>query len=345
MAYSGNKINLSSYELMKQLTDLKKEYEWLCEVSAQSLQQSIWRLEKAFAQFFRGTSEYPKFHRKSKSGSFLIPQDIKIKNGLLVIPRVQEGIKITLHRTFNGKIKQCTISKTATGKYFASILVETGEELPVKAPILSNTTIGVDVGLKSFLVASNGRQIDNPKLLRKSLSKLKYVQRKYSKYKGKRTRKRLARIHEKVANQRKDFLHKTSTKLIRENQTVAIEDLAVSNMVKNHKLALSISDAGWYELKRQLEYKADWYGKNILKIGRFEPSSKTCSACGKVNHDITLKDREWTCCCGITHDRDLNAAINIKNFALKNLSVERRLKSHGKLPELSGALTHEAHFE
>jgi putative transposase len=327
------------------LPDLKKECIWLRDVSAQSLQQSILTMDRSFTRFFNGISRFPSFKKKNDNGSFVSIQDIKVIGNKLYIKKFREGIKINLHRPIEGKIKQCTISKTATGKYFASILVDTGQPAPVKADVTPETTIGIDLGIKFFLTASDGQSFDNPKFLRKSLAKLKYTQRKYSKHKGKRTRKRLALIHEKVANQRKDFLHKTSTMLIKNHDSIAIEDLAVSNMAKNHKLALSISDAGWYEFKRQLEYKADWYGKNIMKIGRFESSSKTCSVCGMVKHDLVLKDREWTCVCGVVHDRDLNAAINIKNFALKNLSVGCRLKSHGELPTLVGALTHEAHYE
>jgi putative transposase len=170
------------------------------------------------------------------------------------------------------------------------------------------------------------------------------VQRKYSKHKGKRTKHKLAILHEKVANQRKDFLHKTSSELIKNHDSLAIEDLAVSNMVKNHKLAQSISDAGWSTFVTMLEYKAEWHGKNILKIGRFEPSSKLHANCGYTNKDLTLKDREWTCPkCGEVVSRDLNAAINIKSFALKNILSGTDRKNQGKLPTLVGALTLEAH--
>ncbi|HSH52102.1 MAG TPA: RNA-guided endonuclease TnpB family protein, partial [Bacteroidales bacterium] len=159
------------------------------------------------------------------------------------------------------------------------------------------------------------------------------------------TKKKLAKLHEDVVNKRKDFLHKTSTKLIRENQTICLEDLAVSNMVKNHNLAQAINDVSWSTFATMLKYKADWYGKNILQVGRFAPSSKTCSCCGYINKELTLKDREWTCPkCNTVLDRDVNAAINIKSFALKNhLSVEHTLKNRNELPRLRGVLTSEAH--
>lgn len=347
MAYSGSKLNISCFDLMKQLTDLKKECVWLKEVNSQSLQQSIANLDIAFTKFFRGQSDFPKFKKKTTAKqSFNVPQNVIIENNKLVIPKFKKGIDIVLHRKIKGTIRQATISKTSTGKYFASILCDTCEAVKAKAPIKDKTTIGIDLGIKSFLVTSNGDEFDNPKYLRKAQSRLKFTQSKYSKYKGKRTKHRLAVLHEKVANQRKDFLNKTSTKLIRENQSVAIEDLQIINMVKNHCLAQSISDAGWGMFVTMLEYKAEWYGKNILRIGKFEPSSKTCSCCGSINKELSLQDREWTCkICGTLLNRDKNAAINIKNFALKNhLSVERRPKTRNELPALVGVMTSEANF-
>lgn len=344
MAWAGNKINLSCFALHGQLKGLKNECEWLKEINSQSLQQSITNLDKAYTAFFKGQNSFPNFKKKSDGGSFNIPQNVLLKNGKLVIPKFKKGIDIVLHRPIKGEIRQATISRTPTGKYFVSILCETGEAIKTKAKIRESTTVGIDLGIKTFIVASDGKEFDSPKFLRKAQSKLKYVQRKYSKHKGKRTKHKLAKLHEKVANQRKDFLHKTSTRLIRDNQSVAIEDLAVSNMVKNHKLAQAISDAGWSNFVTMLEYKAEWYGKNILKIGRFEPSSKLHANCGHINKELTLSDREWTCPkCGEVVSRDLNAAINIKSFALKNhLSVERRLKNQDELLTLVKVLTPEA---
>ena len=344
-AYLGSKHNFSPFDLIKQLPDLKKECEWLKEVNSQSLQQSIQNMDIAFKKFFKGAG-FPKFKSKHRGKqSFSIPQNVIVENNLLIIPKFKEGIDIVLHREIKGTIKSATISVTPTGKYFVSILVDTNTEIPTKAPITENATIGIDLGIKDFAITSNGEVFKNPKNLRKAQSKLKYLQRKYSKNKGKRTKQRLALLHEKVVNKRKDFLHKTSTKLIRENQTICLEDLAVSNMIKNHNLAQAISDASWSTFVTMLEYKADWYGKNILRIGRFAPSSKTCNCCGYINKELTLKDREWTCPkCNSVLDRDVNAAINIKSFALKNnLSGEHTLKNQGKLSTLVGALTLEAH--
>lgn len=344
-AYISAKHNYSAFDLVKQLPELKKECEWLKEVNSQSLQQSIQNMDIAFKKFFKGAG-FPKFKSKHKGKqSFSIPQNVIVENNLLIIPKFKEGIDIVLHREIKGTIKSATISVTPTGKYFVSILCDTKEELSTKAPIKESTTIGIDLGIKDFAITSDGEVFENPKYLRKSQSKLKYVQRKYSKNKGKRTKQRLALLHEKVVNKRKDFLHKTSTKLIRENQTICLEDLAVSNIVKNHNLAQSISDVSWSTFVSMLEYKADWYGKNILRIGRFAPSSKSCSCCGTINKELTLKDREWTCkSCNSVLDRDVNAAINIKSFALKNnLSGEHTLKNQDELLTLVKVLTPEAH--
>ena len=365
MAYAGNRVNLSCFDLVKQLPALKKECEWLTEINSQSLQQSITHLDTAFTKFFKGQADFPNFKKKSNRQSFNVPQSIEVdfENNKLTMPKFRKGINIVLHRAFKGTIKQATISKTPTGKYFASILVDTNTIIPVKAPITESTTVGIDLGLKSFLVDSTGKDFANPKYLKVSLSKLKYTQSRYSKFKGKRTKYKLAMLHEKVANQRKDFLHKTSTQLIKNHDSIAIEDLNIKGMSATCKpkqdesgtflpngqsaksgLNKSILDAGWGMFVSMLEYKANWNGKNILKIGRFEPSSKCCSVCGTINKELELKDREWTCsCCGTLLNRDANAAINIKNFALKNhLCKELTLKNRNELPTLVGVLTYEA---
>ena len=343
-AYISAKHNYSAFDLVKQLPELKKELPWLKEVNSQSLQQSIQNMDIAFKKFFKGAG-FPKFKSKHRGKqSFSIPQNVIVENNLLIIPKFKEGIKISLHRPTEGTLKSATISITPTGKYFVSILCDTNTEIPTKVPITENTTIGVDLGIKDFAITSDGEIFENLKYLRKAQSKLKYVQRKYSKHKGKRTKKKLVKLHEDVVNKRKDFLHKVSTQLIRENQTIALETLAVKNMVKNHNLAQAISDVSWSTFVTMLEYKADWYGKNILRIGQFAPSSKTCSNCGTINKELQLKDREWTCSnCSSVLDRDVNAAINIKSFALKNnLSGEHTLKNQDELLTLVKVLTPEA---
>lgn len=364
-AYAGNKAHLSCFDLIKQLPELKEECSWLTEINSQSLQQSITHLDNAFTAFFKGRGNFPNFKKKSNRQSFNIPQNVIVDfdSNKLIMPKFKRGIKIVLHRTFKGTIKQATISKTPTGKYFVSILVENNKELPKKKPINANTAVGIDLGLKTFLVSSDGVEFDNPKYFRKAQSRLKYIQRRFSAHKGKHTKHRLAVLHERVANQRKDFLNKVSAQLIKNHDTLCLEDLNIKGMSATCKpkqdetgkylpngqsaksgLNKSITDAGWGMFVTMLEYKADWYGKNIVKIGRFEPSSKTCNVCGSINKELTLQDREWTCNgCGTLLNRDKNAAINIKNFALnKKLCVETTLKNRKELPTLVGVLTSEA---
>lgn len=325
MAYLGSKVNLSRYDLQKQLVDLKKELHWLKEINSQSLQVALLDLDTAYSNFFKGRAGFPKFKKKSNRGSFNVPQNVIVENNLLIIPKFKEGIKINLHRDLVGTIKQATVSFTPTGKYFVSILCDTGEDLPSRPKVTEENSVGIDLGIKDFLVTSEGEVIDNPKFLRNSIDRLKVLQRRASKkQKGssnrKKANKRVAVLHEKITNQRQDFLHKTSTKLIRENQTICLEDLSISNMMKNHHLSQVISDVSWGEFNRMIEYKAEWYGINILRIGRFTPSSKTCE-CGVINKELTLSDRIWECkSCGRVNERDLLAAKNIKKFALNNYS-------------------------
>ena len=331
-AYLGNRVNLSRYDLQKQLVELKKELPWLKETNSQSLQSALINLDEAYNKFFKGAG-FPKFKKKSNKGSFSVPQNVIIEDDLLIIPKFKEGIKTVLHRPIKGTIKSATVSVTPTGKYFVSVLCETKEGIPPKAPIKESTTIGVDLGIKDFAVTSEGEVIENPKYLKNNIERLKALQRRASKkQKGsnnrKKANKRVALLHEKIKNQRQDFLHKVSTKLIRENQTIALETLGISNMIKNHNLAQAISDVSWSEFNRMIEYKAEWYGVNVLRIGRFTPSSKSCE-CGVINKDLKLSDRVWKCkSCKSVNERDRLAARNIKKFALykeksgQELSVE-----------------------
>lgn len=324
-AYIGSGVNLSRYDLQKQVVDLKKELPWLKETNSQSLQVALLDLDTAYSNFFKGRAGFPKFKKKSNRGSFNVPQNVIVSDGRLIIPKFKEGIKIKLHRDLVGTIKQATVSFTPAGKYFVSILCKTEEEKPSKPKITEEDSVGIDLGIKDFLVTSEEKVVDNPKFLRNSIDRLKVLQRRASKkQKGSSNRrkanKRVAVLHEKIANQRQDFLHKTSTKLIRENQTICLEDLGISNMMKNHTLAQAISDVSWGEFNRMIEYKAEWYGVNILRIGRFAPSSKTCE-CGAINKELTLADRIWECkSCGRVNERDFLAARNVKKFALRNYS-------------------------
>lgn len=322
-AWKDESKTLHKFELGKELTRVKSlpETEWLSETSTHALHDSLENLDKAYTSFFRNKKGFPKFKTKYARQSFICRQNFHVKDGHVKVTKISP-IRAVLTKEITGEIRSVSISKTATGKYFASVLIRDDVETPKKLPVLQETTLGIDLGLTHFATLSTGEKIENPRHLSKRLKRLKRSQRRLSRKKkgsNNRNKQRLvvARIHERAANCRKDFLHKLTTRLVRDNQTdsFAIEDLAVSNMVKNRRLARSISDVGWGEFRSQLEYKAERAGKNVLVIGRFEPSSKTCT-CGKVNKDLKLKDRVWECECGLSHDRDLLAAQNIKSFAL-----------------------------
>lgn len=329
-AYQKDGTRISWVDSCKQLTELKKQEEtkWLCEVTSQSLQQSIRHMDMAFTHFFREKKGFPKFHSK-KSGkfSFQLVKDVSIdfNTHKVKLPKIGE-VKFGKNRTFDGKIGTCTVSKTPTGKYYISILVDDGKPMIEKAPITIDTSVGIDVGIKDFAVLSNGQVYSNPKFYEKDEKRLKVLQRRLSrKQKGSNRRERarlaVAKQHEKIKNYRVNFIHQITSRIVRENQTVIIEDLNVEGMLKNHNLAKHIASASWSEFFRQLQYKCDWYGKNLIHIGRFEPSSKMC-LCGYINKDLTLKDREWNCPqCGRYNDRDLLAAINIKRFGLQKQNL------------------------
>lgn len=324
--YQETGESLSRYQLQDQLPGMKQgERPWLAEVNAQSLQASLINLDRAFMNFFKQRTKFPRFKKKTHRQSFQVPQrgQIDFENGKLIIPKFLEGIRCKVSRRFEGETKTFTVSKTTTGKYFVSVLVETPDEIPAKRNITADSTIGIDVGIKDFCTLSTGEKMDNPKHLREELKRLKVLQRRASKKKkGSKNRKKavlkVAKLHEKISNRRNDFLHKLTHRLTSDNQadSLAIEDLNVAGMMKNHCLAQAVADVSWSEFFRQLEYKSEWRGVNLLKIGRFEPSSRAC-ICGTVNRELSLSDRQWTCkACGATHDRDILAANNIKRFAL-----------------------------
>lgn len=322
--YTEHGKALPCFALNKMLPALKIEFPFLQEVHSQPLQMASRNLDNAFTKFFKEKKGFPKFKsKKNPIQSFQYPQGVKLnwESGNLYLPKVGT-VKCKLHRFFEGDIKTCTISRTSTGKYFVSILVD-NKELPHESqPFNLETTIGVDVGLTHFATMSDGTKVDNPRILKKSSAKLKKLQQSVSrKVKGsnnyKKAKLKVAKCHETIANQRSDFLHKFSFTLVSENQAIAIEDLNVSGMIKNRHLSKHIADASWYEFRSQLEYKCKKYGKHLLTIGRFDPSSKICNQCGYHNKVLTLKERSWVCPdCGSELDRDVNAAINIKRFAL-----------------------------
>lgn len=315
--YAESKKHFRYKEWAKLLVQLKKEFDWLTSVNSQSLQQALKDLESAFFRFFKKLAKFPRFKRRSSRQSFRVPQHFSItEEGKLKLPKMTP-IKMVIHREIEGTLKNVTISKTPSGKYYACVVTETEIH---KAP-LNGDCIGLDLGLKDFVITSKPEKFPNPRYFNKSLRRLKIRQRRLSrKLKRSNNRKKyrlpVAKIHEKIANQRLDYQHKISLKLTCENQAISCEDLNIKGMVKNRKLAKQISDVAWGQFLTLLEYKGNIYGCEIHRVDRFFPSSKRCSNCGYIKEDLTLKDREWTCPeCKIHHDRDINACQNLLMFS------------------------------
>lgn len=315
--YAETDKGLSYSDNSTALTQLKKqpEFEWLNNVNSQSLQQALRNLDTAYKNFFNKRAGFPKFKKKRNYQSFNVPQRFYIHDNMLDIPKCK-GIKIKLHRTIEGVMKSVTISCTPSGKYFASILCE----VDIPEPRYSGNEIGIHYGVRVFITDSNGNSVKSPKYIRKSEKRIKMLQRRLSRKQKdsksrSKARKRFARLHEKIANQRKDFLNKISKQLISDNQAIYIENLAVIDMVKNHLFAKLISDSGWNMFVNMLKYKGQWYGCRVIEIDRFSPSSKRCHVCGYINKSLTLNELFWECPkCKNNNDRELNAAINIFTF-------------------------------
>jgi putative transposase len=323
---SGETVNY--YMCAKIVVEMKKqeEFSWLSEVNSQSIQAALKDLDTAYVRFFKKLCKFPKFKSKHDNcQSFKVPQWFAVdwENKTIKIPKFKTPFK------FRGsckdtpvKLNSITISKAATGKYYASIQ----GEFDIEQKESTGEVIGVDLGIKSLLIDSNGTEIKNERFLKKQMKNLKYLQRQLSKKKKgtksrEKSRIKLAKQHQKVTNQRNNYLHQVSTKLINENQVIVMEDLAVKNMIKNHKLAQAISDVAWGSLVSMLKYKAAWHDRQIVQIDRFYPSSKTCSSCFHLMPKMELSVRDWTCpSCGSHHDRDINAAKNILRQGLNILS-------------------------
>lgn len=326
-AWRNDKGFLDRYKINAMLPSLKRAPEtvWLSEVNAQSLQAETVNVEVAYKNFFKYGKAFPRFKSKKNRQRFQCPQYVSVdfECNIISFPKIGR-IRAPLSRRFDGKIKTTTVSRDPSGKLYAAILVEDGRPEIPRLSFDEDSTLGIDLGLNTFATLSTGEKIENPRFLRIALYKLaREHQRLSRKDKGSRNREKqhikVALAHEKIRNQRQDFLHKLSTRIIRENQAIALETLNVAGMIRNRSLSRSISDASWSEFVRQLEYKARWYGKTIFRIGRFEPSSRLCT-CGVVNRNLTLKERIWTCPnCGATHDRDVLAANNIKRMALSQI--------------------------
>ena len=328
---------LNWFDLNNRLIKLKQDYPFLKEAYSQSLQQAIKRLHLAFQHFFRRVAQgkekpgYPKFkRRKASRQSFDVPQFFMVDfvSRRVNLPKIG-AVKTIFHRRLTGTPRTCSIISTLTGKFFISIVVDDGKRQPPKLQVTSQKSVGIDVGLATYITVSTGETVGNPRHLRNALNRLQCLHRRLSKkVKGsqnrEKARRRLARCYERVVNQRADFQHKLSTRLIRENQAIMVESLNVSGMMQNRHLAKSIADAAWSQFLEMLRYKAEWYGVTLIEVGRFMPTSKRCHECGYIKNGLSLANRVWVCpTCGKSLNRDLNAARNIKLMGLRSLNTPR----------------------
>ncbi len=322
-AYFQHGQKLTYNDLSAMLPNLKKEHPWLSDVSSVPVQQSLRHLDCAYKNFFEGRVKYPTFKKRRNTQSATYASNaFTWEDGQLTLAKMNEPLAITFHRAFpkGCKPSSVTVSKDCADRYFVSLLFE--EEIKPLAPI--SAQVGLDLGLKSMVILSTGEAVGNPKFYAKDEKRLAKAQRRHAKKKKgsknrEKARRKVARVHARINDRRRDYQHKLSTRIVHENQVICVESLAVKNMVKNHCLAKSVHDVGWGEFVRQLEYKSEWYGRTLVKIDRWYPSSKTCHDCKHVVEDLPLDVREWVCPeCGTWHDRDINAA---KNILAEGLSV------------------------
>ena len=333
MWWNGSGCSVGRFAAQVQLVSMKECYPWLGEVNAQSLQYAVKQCADGFRNWWEKRAKHSLPKRKDARQSFHNPQHCSIdwKHGLISIPKCP-NLKAVLHRGFRGVVKDVTISKESGDRYYASVLVDTAlASLAADSVVKASLSIGIDLNCGD-IVCSDGRRFVCPRSYREAEARLRREQRRLSrKQKGSKNREKQRRVvsvcHARIADVRHDFLHKVTHELTHDSQvrTVFVEDLNVSGMMKNRHLAKSVGDASFGEFVRQLTYKGQWYGVNVIRIGRWDASSKTCSVCGAVNRMLKLGDREWTCvCCGTRHDRDYNASVNVKSFGLAALPLDRR---------------------
>lgn len=346
-AWTNDKQRLSFMELSAMVTEMKKlpEYQWLSLCGRDCLTQSLRNLDNAFTRFFKKQTKFPNF--KSKHSKQTVKYEkhptVDFDNWKIKIPTIG-WVKMKKNRVFDSnkvKFGTLTIHYDNKGTFWCIVLVDDLQTPPQKVNVVDETTVGIDFGIKTYATLSDGTKIDNPKYLESTDRKLRILNRRLSrKQKGsknwERSRIKLAKYYEKIANKREDFTNKLSTEWIRDYDTICMEDLNITGMAQNHHLARAINSASWNMIVRKLVYKAEWYGKNVVFIGRFDPSSKMCSKCGYINKELKLSDREWICPeCGEVHDRDINAAINIKVFGLHPQAL---VGKENKIPEGTGIL-------
>ena len=336
---------LSYYTLAMGLPKLKQEHEWLKDADSQALQASLQNLAAAYEKFFKGLARFPRFKSKHGDQSFSYPQRAKIFErrdngwGLIYLPKVGK-VRAKIHREIAGKTKTVTVSMDCAGRYWAAILTDDG--MPLPPPSTDGQAVGVDVGIAHFATLSTGEKIPNQRFMRRAEANLKRKQKKLSrKKKGSKSRnkarRKVAVAHAKVSRARTDFIHKVSRKLVNENQVICFEDLNIRGMMANHKLAKAIGDCGWSTLIRFTSYKAEWDGKIMVKIHRFFKSSKTCNDCLYEVSKLPLSVRSWTCPkCGRVHDRDINAAKNIRDEGLRILAEGHPATANGGRVSRSG---------
>ena len=323
--YKETGKGIAKYDMIKQLPQLKKqkETEWLKETYSQALQSVCLNLSRAFVNFFEKRAKYPRFKSRHGRQSLTYPQNVKLAESKIYFPKL-DWIDAVIHRPIEGSLRTVTITKNCAEQYYASVMFEDGRDKP--KPDTEGKAVGIDLGLTHFCITSDSQKFDNPKWFKKHEKNLKLKQQQLSrKQKGSnnrnKSRLKVAKVHHKITRCREDFHHKLSRRIVNENQVLVLENLAIKNMVKNHNLAKAISQVGWGQFCTMLKYKAEQFGKVYLEVDRFFPSSKTCHVCLNQVGSLPLEVRQWTCSsCNTTHDRDINAAISLKDEGLRLLA-------------------------